>query len=66
LASREVCAVKHKVATLTGYALFPDRTDFALSGIGDTLKGFFAAIAANRRKKSRHMWPAFCVFGGGT
>jgi hypothetical protein len=59
------CAVKHKVATLTGYALFPDRTHFALSGIGDTLKGFFAAVAANRRKKSRRMLPAFAFVEAG-
>jgi hypothetical protein len=38
--SRDRCAVKHKVATWTRYALFPDGTHFALSGNGGSVESF--------------------------
>lgn len=45
-----LCAVKHKVSARTAYALFPDRTHFALSEIYGCRQTVFPGLQAPDEK----------------
>jgi hypothetical protein len=59
MCSAVFCAVKHKVATWTRYALFPDGTHFALSGIGGSVESFVRVAQPRMDVKKPALGPAF-------
>lgn len=61
LTAQKSCAVKHKVAIVTRYALFPDGTHFALSGIGGSVKSFVRGVQPRMGVKKPACTPAFSL-----